>query len=238
MFKLYLTSILVAEVVAVVALASLADLSLWFLVPIITLTLVAAFIFRRRLDGPAYGVHRLSPQAIAGYRARDPYTNSPEALSRAIVERARGDPTRPRRVALRRGPCRDVRTRLQGLRERHDHPYPPHQRGPPRCLLPQTCQAPPKPQEGDRRPLRSQEGSTAGRPTYRTAGEVGFSTLPLAAFRPLRLRLRLSARFGPFRPSLSAFQLLPFRTSPWRARRTATSGSRVLRSWRGYSTTS
>ena len=44
MFKLYLTSILVAEVVAVVALASLADLSLWFLVPIITLTLVAAFI--------------------------------------------------------------------------------------------------------------------------------------------------------------------------------------------------
>ena len=53
MFKLYLTSILVAEVVAVVAVASLAGLSLWFLVPIITLTLVAAFIFRRRFGGPA-----------------------------------------------------------------------------------------------------------------------------------------------------------------------------------------
>jgi hypothetical protein len=38
MFKLYLTSILVAEVVAVVAVASLADLSLWFLVPIVALT--------------------------------------------------------------------------------------------------------------------------------------------------------------------------------------------------------
>src|ERR671913_1839530 len=91
MFKLYLTSILVAEVVAVVALASLrpGDVRLWYLVPIITLTLVAAFIVRRRLGGPAYGIRRLSPQAIAGYRARDPYTNSPEALSHAIVERAR-----------------------------------------------------------------------------------------------------------------------------------------------------
>ena len=54
MFKLYLTSILVAEVVALAALASLApDVSLWFLVPIIPLTLVAAFILRRRFGGPA-----------------------------------------------------------------------------------------------------------------------------------------------------------------------------------------
>ena len=89
MFKLYLTSILVAEVVAVAALAFLTpDVRLWYLAPIITLTLVAAFTLRRRFGGPTYGVHRLSPQAIAGYRARDPATNSPEALSRAIVERA------------------------------------------------------------------------------------------------------------------------------------------------------
>jgi hypothetical protein len=90
MFKLYLTSILVAEVVAVVALASLGPgaVRLWYLVPIIVLTLVVAFVARRRFGGPTYGVHRLSPQAIAGHRARDPATNSPEALSRAIVERA------------------------------------------------------------------------------------------------------------------------------------------------------
>src|ERR671911_712089 len=89
MFKLYLTSILVAEVVAVAALAFLTpDVRLWYLAPIITLTLVAAFTLRRRFGGPTYGVHRLSPQAIAGYRARDSATNSPEALSRAIVERA------------------------------------------------------------------------------------------------------------------------------------------------------
>ena len=90
MFKLYLTSILVAEVVAVVALASLVqeNVRLWYVVPIITLTLVVAFIARRRFGSSAYGIRRLSPQAIAGYRARDTATDSPEALSRAIVERA------------------------------------------------------------------------------------------------------------------------------------------------------
>jgi hypothetical protein len=110
MFKLYLTSILVAEVVAVVAVASLAGLSLWFLVPIITLTLVAAFIVRRRLGGPAYGIRRLSPQAIAGYRARDPYTNSPEALSYAIVERAREI-----QHALEESPSDEVRVEMCAL---------------------------------------------------------------------------------------------------------------------------
>jgi hypothetical protein len=110
MFKLYLTSILVAEVVAVVAVASLAGLSLWFLVPIITLTLVAAFIVRRRLGGPAYGIRRLSPQAIAGYRARDPYINSPEALSHAIVERAREI-----QHALEESPSDEVRVEMCAL---------------------------------------------------------------------------------------------------------------------------
>jgi hypothetical protein len=110
MFKLYLTSILVAEVVAVVAVASLADLSLWFLVPIITLTLVAAYIVRRRLGGPAYGIRRLSPQAIAGYRARDPYANSPEALSRAIVERAKEI-----QHALEESPSDEVRVEMCAL---------------------------------------------------------------------------------------------------------------------------
>jgi hypothetical protein len=112
MFKLYLTSILVAEVVAVVALASLApgDVRLWYLVPIITLTLVVAFIVRRRFGGPAYGIRRLSPQAIAGYRARDTATNSPEALSRTIVERAEEI-----QHALEESPSDEVRVEMCAL---------------------------------------------------------------------------------------------------------------------------
>ena len=90
MFKLYLTSILAAEVVALAALEYLAPglVRLSFLVPIIPLTLLVAYIIRRRLGGRAHGVHRLSPQAIADYQVREPATNSPLALSRAIVERA------------------------------------------------------------------------------------------------------------------------------------------------------
>ena len=90
MFKLYLTSILAAEVVALAALEFLQPGLVRFsiLVPIIPLTLVVAFVLRRRFGGPAYRLHRLSPQAITDYRATGPVTNSPETLSRAIVERA------------------------------------------------------------------------------------------------------------------------------------------------------
>lgn len=88
MFKLYLTSILAAEVVALAALAFLTpDLAL-FLVPVIPLTLVVALVVHRTFGGPAYGLRRLSPEAIAGFRPRASRTDSPESLSRAIVERA------------------------------------------------------------------------------------------------------------------------------------------------------
>jgi hypothetical protein len=88
MFKLYLTSILVAEVVALAALAFLAPDVALFLAPAIPLTLVVAFVLRRRFGSPVCGLRRLSPEAIAGYRSRVSFTDSPEALSRAIVERA------------------------------------------------------------------------------------------------------------------------------------------------------
>lgn len=88
MFKLYLTSILAAEIVALAALAFLTPDVALFLVPIVPLTLVVALITRRRFGGPAYGLRRISPEAIAGYRPRASHTDSPEALSRAIVERA------------------------------------------------------------------------------------------------------------------------------------------------------
>ena len=88
MFKLYLTSILAAEIVALAALAFLTQDVALFLVPVVPLTLVVALITRRRFGGPAYSVRRLSPEAIADYRPRASYTDSPETLSRAIVERA------------------------------------------------------------------------------------------------------------------------------------------------------
>ena len=111
MFKLYLTSILVAEVVALAALEFMSPggLLLYFF-PIIPLTLVIAFIIRRRFGGPAHGIHRLSPQAIAGYRTRAPATDSPEALSRAIVERAEEI-----QHALEESPSDEVRVEMCAL---------------------------------------------------------------------------------------------------------------------------
>jgi hypothetical protein len=112
MFKLYLTSILVAEVVAVAALAFLTPgvVRLWYLVPVILLTLVVALILRRRFGGPAYGIHRLSPQAIAGYRTREVAADSPEAISRAIVERAEEI-----QHALEESPSDEVRVEMCAL---------------------------------------------------------------------------------------------------------------------------
>ena len=111
MFKLYLTSILAAEVVALAALEFLtARVPFWLLVPIIPLTLVVAFILRRSFGGPAYGIHRLSPEAIAGYRARASATDSPEDLSRTIVERAEEI-----RHALEESPSDEVRVEMCAL---------------------------------------------------------------------------------------------------------------------------
>jgi hypothetical protein len=112
MFKLYLTSILVAEVVALAALEylqpGLARLSI--LVPIIPLTLVVAFILRRRFGGPSYRLHRLSPQSITEYEATGPAADSPETLSRAIVERAEEI-----QHALEESPSDEVRVEMCAL---------------------------------------------------------------------------------------------------------------------------
>jgi hypothetical protein len=88
MFKLYLTSILAAEVVALAALAYLMPKVAPYFVPVVPLTLVVAFVARRRFGDPVRRLRRLSPEAIAGYRPRVSPTDSPESLSRAIVERA------------------------------------------------------------------------------------------------------------------------------------------------------
>jgi hypothetical protein len=110
MFKLYLTSILATEVVALAALAFLAPDVTLFLVPIIPLTVVVALVARRKFDGPVRGLRRLSPEAIARYRPKVSYTDSPEALSCAIVERAEEI-----QKALEESPSVEVRVEMCAL---------------------------------------------------------------------------------------------------------------------------
>src|SRR5829696_1949275 len=76
MFKLYLTSILAAEVVALAALAFLTPEVALFLGAIIPITLLAAFILRRRFG--VRGLRRLSPEAIANYRSASPTRTPPK----------------------------------------------------------------------------------------------------------------------------------------------------------------
>ena len=58
------------------------------LVPVLPLTLVTAFLLRHLVRSPAYRAQRLSPEAIVKYRAQESRTDTPEELSRRIVERA------------------------------------------------------------------------------------------------------------------------------------------------------
>jgi hypothetical protein len=110
MFKLYLTSILVAEVVTLAALAYLTPEVALLLVAVIPITLLAAFVLRRRFGGPVRGLRRLSPEAIASHRSRVSRTDSPEALSRAIVERAEEI-----QRALEESPADEVRVEMCAL---------------------------------------------------------------------------------------------------------------------------
>jgi hypothetical protein len=89
MFWLGLALILVAEAVALVLFSRVAPYTLVFLLtPIVPLTLVVAFIVYSKLDELSYKARRLSPEVIASHSNRRPATDSPEELSRSIVERA------------------------------------------------------------------------------------------------------------------------------------------------------
>jgi hypothetical protein len=88
-FGLFIAFILAAEVVALVVLGLGApDVSVLTLAPVVPLTLVVALLARRWIGGAAYSMRRLSPEAIAGNRTRRPAADTPEDLSRSIVERA------------------------------------------------------------------------------------------------------------------------------------------------------
>ena len=89
MFRLFVGLILAAEIVALAVLKLVEpDAPVLALVPVVPLTLVIALLARRGLSSAYYRMRRLSPEVIANYRYRRPDTNSPEDLSRSIVERA------------------------------------------------------------------------------------------------------------------------------------------------------
>jgi len=89
-FRLFVALILAAEVVALFVLERVAPgVPVLVLAPLVLLTLVAALLLRWALDSTAFRTRRLSPEAIASYvRSQRPAENSPEELSRSIVERA------------------------------------------------------------------------------------------------------------------------------------------------------
>ena len=88
MFKLGVALVLVVEVVGFLLLTLVTSgVPVWLLVPLIPLTVGIALVARRELESPAHRLRRLSPEAIVGYRPRR-RAESPESLSRSIVERA------------------------------------------------------------------------------------------------------------------------------------------------------
>ena len=90
MNKLYLALVLTVEAAAIVLLSFVAPgLLVLLLVPIPLLTLVVALLLRHIVRHPAYGARWLSPEAIVKGREREPPAEeTPEELSRRIVERA------------------------------------------------------------------------------------------------------------------------------------------------------
>jgi hypothetical protein len=88
MFKLVVALVLIVEVVGLLLLTLvLRDFPVWVLIPLVPLTVGIALVVRRELESPAHRLRRLSPEAIVGHRPRR-QDESPESLSRSIVERA------------------------------------------------------------------------------------------------------------------------------------------------------
>ena len=90
MFRLLVALILAAEIVALAALGIVARdvVPVLVVMAVVPLTLLGALLGRRWFGSVARSMRRLSPEAIAGHRGRRPATNTPETLSRSIVERA------------------------------------------------------------------------------------------------------------------------------------------------------
>ena len=88
MFKLGVALVLAVEVAGLLLLTLVVEnFPIWVLVPLVPLTVGIALVARRELESPAHRLRRLSPEAIVGHRPRR-RAESPESLSRSIVERA------------------------------------------------------------------------------------------------------------------------------------------------------
>jgi hypothetical protein len=89
MTKLHLTLVLAVEAVIIGLLWFLASGTLALLfVPILPITFVVALLLHYVMGNPGYRARRLSPEAIVAHQIRESETETPEELSRRIVERA------------------------------------------------------------------------------------------------------------------------------------------------------
>jgi hypothetical protein len=88
-FRVFVALILAAEVVVLAVIRIVAPgVPVLTLLPVVPLTLGVALLASRWFDGTSYRMRRLSPEAITGTRSGHPVTDTPEGLSRSIVERA------------------------------------------------------------------------------------------------------------------------------------------------------
>ncbi len=88
MAKLYLALLLAVEAAVIVVLSFATGLPVLLFAPILPLTLAAALLLRYIFRSPAYWARRLSPEGIMRHRAPETQADTPEELSRRIVERA------------------------------------------------------------------------------------------------------------------------------------------------------
>jgi hypothetical protein len=88
LFGLFVGLILAAEIIALGVLRNM-GVPVVGLFPIIPLTLAVALLARRWTGGAAYRMRWISPEEITDYGVRQlPTADSPEKLSKSIVERA------------------------------------------------------------------------------------------------------------------------------------------------------
>jgi hypothetical protein len=88
-FGLLVALILAVEIVGLVVLRIVApEVPVATLAPVVPLTLLVALLARRWFGSAAFRMRRLTPEAITGSKSRRPAADSPEDLSRSIVERA------------------------------------------------------------------------------------------------------------------------------------------------------
>ena len=89
LFLLFVALILTVEILVLAVLGNAApDTPVLALAPIVPLTLVLALLARRWTTSAHFRMRAISPEAIADYGGERHQADSPETLSRSIVERA------------------------------------------------------------------------------------------------------------------------------------------------------